>query len=114
MECDEEELCETCRRAREGSERRFEQAGRGVVPRESMTRTRDEAKELRSRVEEVEDLRKKEEEERFGKMTENSDDRKGHSRKVAKRVTDERFRWVPVSSLSTAHMTRTNGRTSCA
>lgn len=60
-----------------------------------MPRTRDEPKQLRDRVEKVEDLGEEEEEEGFRKMAEDADDGKGHAGKVAERVADEGVRRVP-------------------
>ncbi len=60
-----------------------------------MTRTRDEAEELGARQHEVEDLRKEEEEERFGEVRLDAHDRERHARHVAERVPREGACGVP-------------------
>lgn len=61
-----------------------------------MSRTWDEMKQLRHRVQKVEDLRNKEEQHRFAKMSQNRNDGKRHSGKIAKCVADKNACWIPV------------------
>jgi hypothetical protein len=82
--------------ARRNRRPRIDQQSRlGIESRESMPRTRDEPKQLRDRVQKVEDLREEEEEEGFRKVAEDADDGKRHAGEVAERVADKGVRWVP-------------------
>ena len=74
----------------------FEQAGARVESGETVARTGDQAEELRGGVDEVEDLRDEEEEERFGEVAEDADDGEDHAGEVAVGVSDEDARGVPV------------------
>lgn len=79
-----------------GGYRGFEETGSGVELWETVARAGNQAKDLRCRVEEVEDLRNQEETQGLGKMAENTDDGENHSREVAVCVTHENFGGVPV------------------
>ena len=61
-----------------------------------MAWTRHEAKQLRGRVDKVEDLREQQQHERLAEVPENTNDDKDHAGKVAVRVADEHARRVPV------------------
>lgn len=63
-----------------------------------MSRTRDHFEDLRDGQEKIEDLRNEEEKHSLGEMAENGDDGEGHSGEIAKRVTDEHTRGIPVES----------------
>lgn len=57
--------------------------------RQSMPRTRHQAKQLRGRQDEVEDLGKEEQQQGLGKMTKDADHRKSHAGEVAECIADE-------------------------
>ena len=65
-----------------------------------MTRTRDEAEQLRARQDEVEDLRKEEEQERLGEVRLNADDGESHAGEIAERIAWECACGVPAVSVS--------------
>ena len=60
-----------------------------------MPRARDELEELRHGVDEIGDLRQKEEQQGLGEVAVNAHHGKRHARKVTKRVPNEDLRRVP-------------------
>jgi hypothetical protein len=75
---------------------RLEKACAGVEVREAVARAGDEAEELRSGVEKVEELGNEKEAECLGEVAEDTDDGKDHSGEVAVGVTDEYLGGIPV------------------
>jgi len=67
----------------------------GGVPRESMSGTRHKVKQLRNGEYKVEDLRDEEEQHSLAEMSEDRNDGKWHSSKVAERVANKHSRWIP-------------------
>lgn len=61
-----------------------------------MPGARNDVKELRNRVDEVEDLRHEEQQQGLAEVTENSNDCKHHASEVAVSVPNENLRWIPV------------------
>jgi hypothetical protein len=61
-----------------------------------MSWVRNKAEELRSRVEEVEDLGDEEQEQSFAEMPEDPNHCKYHSREVAISIANEHLRRIPV------------------
>ena len=60
-----------------------------------MSRTGNEAKELRDGVEEIEDLRHEDEQHRLAEVAEDGDDGERHSGKVAERIANKHARRIP-------------------
>jgi hypothetical protein len=60
----------------------------------------DEPEKLRHRVQKVENLWQKEEQHCFAEVSKDADHRKGHSRKVAERVSHKHSAGIPVMSKS--------------
>ena len=68
-----------------------------------MTWTRNDLEQLRNRVQEVDDLWEKQQQQCFAEMTVNSQYSECHAREVAEGVTDEHFGWIPIASQQTQH-----------
>ena len=66
--------------------------------RQPMSWTRDQMKELRSRIDEVEDLGDEEKEERLAEVAEDADDSENHACEVTVGVADKDTCRVPVVS----------------
>lgn len=82
--------------SRPGRDGGFEEARACVEAGEAMAGTGDEAEDLGTRVEKVEDLGDKEETESLGEVTEDTNNGKDHAREVAVGVADENLCGVPV------------------
>ena len=83
-------------RRAEGGRRWLQQAGPRVEPRQPVPRTRDHAKQLRGRIDEVEDLRHEEQEERLAEVAHNADDGEDHACEIAVGVAYEDLGRVPI------------------
>ena len=68
--------------------------GTGAL-REPVARTRDQVEELRRRVQEVEHLRREEQQHCLREVPENADDGERHAAEVAERVAHKGSRWIP-------------------
>lgn len=64
--------------------------------RQAVPGTGYDSEQLRSRIEEIGDLRDEQEEQRFAEMTQDTDDGEDHAGEVAVGVSYEDFGWVPV------------------
>mmetsp|Transcript_6929 Transcript_6929/g.16698 ORF Transcript_6929/g.16698 Transcript_6929/m.16698 type:complete len:405 (-) Transcript_6929:244-1458(-) len=67
-----------------------------VEARQPVPRAWHKLEELRRRVQEVEDLRREEEEERLAEVAQDASDAEGHASKVSERVANKHLRGVPV------------------
>jgi hypothetical protein len=67
-----------------------------VHPWQSVSGTRKHLEQLWDRVDEIDDLRNEQQEQRFGEMAMNADHSKGHSRKVAECIANEHLGGEPI------------------
>ena len=65
-----------------------------------MPGARNESEELRDGVEKVEDLWYEEEEHGLAEVSEDGNDREGHSREVTESVADKHLCWVPGKTIN--------------
>lgn len=75
---------------------RLEEARPGVEARQTMARARDDAEQLRRAVEEVDDLRDEQEQQRLGEVAKDGYDGEDHAGEVTVGVADEDAGWVPI------------------